>query len=103
MLCKLFSFVDVVYACLRVTVCFSFFSWLHAERVIDHGTLSRLVGSCLILSTGDVLPLFLEQAEAFARAWGARHVVVEGKHHFDVIDGLSDPESDLIAALLGLK
>lgn len=48
-------------------------------------------------------PVFLEQAEAFARTWGARHVVVEGKHHFDVIEGLSDPESDLIAALLGLK
>ena len=48
-------------------------------------------------------PVFLEQAEAFARTWGARHVVVEGKHHFDIIDGLADPESDLIAALLGLK
>jgi hypothetical protein len=47
--------------------------------------------------------VFLEQAEAFARTWGARHVVVEGKHHFDVIEGLSDPESDLIDALLGLK
>ncbi|MGJ8618483.1 MAG: alpha/beta hydrolase [Sulfitobacter sp.] len=48
-------------------------------------------------------PVFLEQAETFARTWGARHVVVEGKHHFDVIDALADPESDLITALLGLK
>ncbi len=48
-------------------------------------------------------PAFLEQAETFARTWGARHVVVEDKHHFDVIDGLTDPDSDMITALLGLK
>ncbi|MGJ8626268.1 MAG: alpha/beta hydrolase [Sulfitobacter sp.] len=48
-------------------------------------------------------PVFLEQAEVFARTWGARHVVVEGKHHFDVIDALADADSDLTAALLGLK
>lgn len=48
-------------------------------------------------------PAFIEQAETFARTWGARLVVVEGKHHFDVIDALADPDSDLTAALLGLK
>lgn len=48
-------------------------------------------------------PVFLEQAETFARTWGARHVVAEGKHHLDVIDDLADPDSALIAALLGLK
>ena len=51
----------------------------------------------------DERPVFLEQAETFARTWGARQVIAQDKHHFDVIDALADPESDLIAALLGLK
>ena len=51
----------------------------------------------------DERPAFLEQAEMLSRAWGAKQFVVEGKHHFDVIDALADPESDMVAALLGLK
>jgi len=50
---------------------------------------------------GDERPAFLEQAESLSRAWGAKKVVAEGKHHFDVIEALSDPESDMIKALLG--
>lgn len=46
-------------------------------------------------------PALLEQSQALARAWGARQVVVEGKHHFDVIDALVDPESEMVRALLG--
>lgn len=49
----------------------------------------------------DERPAFLEQAESLARAWGARKVIAEGKHHFDVIDALADPEGDMIKALLG--
>ena len=52
---------------------------------------------------GDELPAFLAQAEGLSRAWGAKQVVVDGKHHFDVIDALADPDSDMLAALLGLK
>ena len=48
-------------------------------------------------------PVFLEQAEAFSRAWGAKQFVVEGKHHFDIIDALGDPDSDMVATLLALK
>lgn len=60
-----------------------------------HGvTISVVVG-------GDERPAFLEQAEALSRAWGARLTVVEGKHHFDVIDALAQPDSDLVAALTG--
>lgn len=51
----------------------------------------------------DERPAFLEQAEGMARGWGAKQIVVEGKHHFDVIDALADPDSDMMAALLGLK
>ncbi|APE42125.1 alpha/beta hydrolase [Sulfitobacter alexandrii] len=46
-------------------------------------------------------PAFLEQSEHLSRVWGARQTVVEGKHHFDVIDALADPESDMVRALLG--
>jgi arylformamidase len=49
----------------------------------------------------DERPAFLEQGESFARGWGARYVVVEGRHHFDVIDALTDPESGMTRALLG--
>ena len=49
----------------------------------------------------DERPAFLEQSEQLARTWGARQLVPEGKHHFDVIDALADPESDMIKALLG--
>ena len=51
----------------------------------------------------DERPAFLEQAEAMARAWGAKQMTVAGKHHFDVIEALEDPDSDMTAALLGLK
>ena len=51
----------------------------------------------------DERPAFLHQSEQLARAWGARRVVEEGKHHFDVIDALSDPDSSMVKALLGLK
>ena len=49
---------------------------------------------------GDERPAFLEQAERLARAWGARRIVAEGKHHFDVIDDLAQPDSALVSALL---
>lgn len=52
---------------------------------------------------GDERPAFLEQAEALARAWGAAHVVAEGLHHFDVINPLADPESDMLKVALGVK
>lgn len=51
----------------------------------------------------DERPVFLEQAEGLAKAWGAKHVVEEGKHHFDVIDALADPDSAMVGALLGVK
>lgn len=51
----------------------------------------------------DERPAFLEQAEAMAKAWDAEHVVDPGRHHFDVIEGLEDPESPLVGALLGQR
>jgi acetyl esterase/lipase len=46
-------------------------------------------------------PAFLEQARGLAAAWGAELTVAPGRHHFDVIDPLADPTSDLMEALLG--
>ncbi|MGZ2259337.1 alpha/beta hydrolase [Roseobacter sp. A03A-229] len=44
-------------------------------------------------------PVFLEQADALAQAWGVPQVIVPGTHHFDVIDALEDPQSDLVRFL----
>ena len=47
-------------------------------------------------------PAFLDQARWLVEAWpSARLRVDPGRHHFDVIDGLRDPDSPLIEALVG--
>lgn len=48
---------------------------------------------------GDERPAFLDQADWLAQAWDCAHVVVPGKHHFDVIEALEDPASDLVGKL----
>ncbi|WP_108836750.1 alpha/beta hydrolase [Tateyamaria sp. Alg231-49] len=48
---------------------------------------------------GDERPSFLEQARGLAQAWGCAHAVIAGEHHFNVIEPLSDPASDLISRL----
>ena len=45
-------------------------------------------------------PVFLDQARWLAEAWGAAHEVAKGRHHFDVIEALSDPDSRMVAQLL---
>ncbi|MFW2543140.1 alpha/beta hydrolase [Primorskyibacter sp. 2E107] len=49
----------------------------------------------------DERPAFVEQAEGLGQAWGCECVVQPGKHHFDIIDALAEPESDMAARLLG--
>ena len=44
-------------------------------------------------------PAFLDQAQWLADAWTCDHVVISGEHHFNVIDALTDPGSDLIRRL----
>ncbi|MEH6833754.1 MULTISPECIES: alpha/beta hydrolase [Falsihalocynthiibacter] len=45
-------------------------------------------------------PAFLDQARWLAQAWeGASLHIEPGQHHFNVIDGLKDPESSLMRAL----
>lgn len=48
-------------------------------------------------------PAFLDQARWLARAWGAGHVVDEGRHHFDVIEGLQNASSPMMRSLLGAE
>ncbi|MFT4793024.1 MAG: hypothetical protein ACJAVR_003937 [Paracoccaceae bacterium] len=55
---------------------------------------------------GDERPEFIRQSALIANVWtglGAvtTSAVAPGRHHFDVIEGLSRPESALIEALLG--
>lgn len=46
-------------------------------------------------------PAFLDQARWLAGAWKVPLTVQPGRHHFDMIDGLEDAKSPLMAALLG--
>lgn len=45
-------------------------------------------------------PAFLWQARVLAEEWACPWTADPGRHHFDVIDGLADPGSDLCATLL---
>jgi arylformamidase len=45
-------------------------------------------------------PVFLEQAKLLATNWQAGLTIEVSKHHFDIIAGLEDPDSSLMAALL---
>jgi hypothetical protein len=54
---------------------------------------------------GDERPEFVRQSTLLANIWtGLRadmsQTVAPGRHHFDVIEPLADPESDLVAALI---
>lgn len=46
-------------------------------------------------------PVFLDQARWLAEAWNARLEIARGRHHFDVIAALEDPESRMVNRLLG--
>jgi len=50
----------------------------------------------------DERPVFLDQARWLSQAWEAPLVVDENKHHFDVIEGLSDTQSEMISCLLDI-
>lgn len=45
-------------------------------------------------------PAFLDQARRLAETWGAGLEIVPGRHHFDIISGLADADSPMIAAAL---
>lgn len=49
----------------------------------------------------DERPAFLMQARCLSEEWACPWTAEAGQHHFNVIDGLTDPESPLCTALLG--
>ena len=49
---------------------------------------------------GQERPVFLWHARTLSEEWNCPWTVDVGKHHFDVIDGLTDPASSLISACL---
>ncbi len=49
----------------------------------------------------DERPAFLDQSRWLAEAWGATCRIEPGRHHFDVIEDLTDPDSDLTRLLTG--
>ena len=46
-------------------------------------------------------PVFIDQARWLAEAWDVDLVVEPERHHFDVIDGLTGPDSAMMRAILG--
>ena len=46
-------------------------------------------------------PAFLWQARLLSEAWSCPWTSESGRHHFDVIEGLTDPASALLTVCLG--
>lgn len=63
--------------------------------------LPRPRASVTVWVGSDERPVFLEQAEALATAWECDKLIAAGKHHFDVVEDLADPQSALTSALVG--
>ncbi len=63
--------------------------------------MKRRENSVSVWVGADERPVFVEQAKALSSSWNAELIVEKGRHHFDVIDGLADPHSDLMRCLLG--
>jgi acetyl esterase/lipase len=55
---------------------------------------------CTIWVGGQERPAFLWQARLLSEVWDCPWHVAEGRHHFDVIDDLADPDSRLMDTLL---
>jgi len=69
------------------------------EAAAESPVLGRPVDVPVTVAVGSQeRPVFLDHARWLAEAWGARHMVLPGRHHFDVIDGLRDAQSPLMRA-----
>jgi len=69
-----------------------------AESPVRH---SPCVTDVTVWVGGAERPAFLDQARWLADAWGCGHVIDAGRHHFNVLDGLADPEGALLKEVLG--
>lgn len=86
---------------LRRTVMNADFHMLEREAIAESPLLmhDRYDVPVTVWVGADERPAFLDQARWLAAAWGAGHVIAPGKHHFDVIDPLADPDSDMVRHL----
>ena len=86
---------------LRRTVMNADFHMLEAEAIAESPLLmhNRHDVPVTVWVGGDERPAFLDQARWLANAWGAGHVIAPDRHHFDVIDPLGDPDSELVRLL----
>jgi acetyl esterase/lipase len=82
---------------------------MNATLAIDPAEADRESPARLALRTGvqahvwvggQERPAFLWQARTLSEAWNCPWTVEAGRHHFDVIDGLTDPNSALMTACL---
>lgn len=46
-------------------------------------------------------PVFLDQAVWLSEAWDCRLIIDQGRHHFDIIDGLTAADSPLMRSIMG--
>lgn len=68
-----------------------------AEAEAESPVLLKPMGvSITIWVGGEERPAFLDQAGWLATAWNCEQVLAEGRHHFDVIEALSDPKSAMV-------
>ena len=86
---------------LRRTVMNADFHMLEVEAIAESPLLmhNRHDVPVTVWVGGDERPAFLDQARWLAEAWGVGHVIAPGRHHFDVIDPLGDPDSDMVRLL----
>ncbi|KUP91537.1 alpha/beta hydrolase [Tritonibacter horizontis] len=70
-----------------------------AESPVE--TTDRYDAKVTVWVGGAERPAFLDQAIWLVEAWDADHVIALDKHHFNVIEPLADPDSDLVAVITG--
>jgi arylformamidase len=81
------------------------FRMSEADAAAESPALKMPLRDCPVVAWvgGAERPEFLRQSRLLAEAWPAAEYREEaGRHHFDVIDGLKDPESDLTKTLLAV-
>ncbi|GAB4577148.1 MAG: alpha/beta hydrolase [Roseibium sp.] len=79
------------------------FRMSEVDAVAESPALKKPVRDCPVVAWvgSEERPEFLRQSRLLADAWpSASYHEEAGRHHFDVIDGLKDPESDLTKTLL---
>jgi len=74
------------------------------EVITESPYLSKPINSARLTCWigGDERPEFINQSTIMPQVWDDTALIIEDKkHHFDVIDGLKDPNSAMVATLLG--